>query len=107
MFAVQARWPDDKVLIKGNFSEWQRECDSEHVATYRFCPKCGSTLAFVIEGWPGVIAIPVGAFADPEFPSPRFSVYEHRKHSWVTVPGENVEHSSDPSIAFTQGELRK
>ncbi|MBG6176148.1 hypothetical protein IWQ55_003986 [Labrenzia sp. EL_208] len=107
VFAVQARWPDEHVTLSGKFSEWQRDCDSGHTATYRFCPTCGSTLAFVIEGWPGVTAIPVGAFADPDFPSPRFSVYEHRKHQWVTIPGENVEHSSDPSIAFTQGELKK
>ncbi|MET1414914.1 GFA family protein [Roseibium sp. HPY-6] len=106
-FGLQARWPDDQVTLSGNYSEWKRDCDSGHVATYRFCPVCGSTLAFVIEGWPGVIAVPVGAFADPDFPSPRFSVYEHRKHDWVSIEGDKVEHSSDPSIAFTQGELRK
>ena len=33
---------------------------------------------FVIEGWPGVTAVPLGAFADPQFPAPKFSVYEHR-----------------------------
>jgi len=105
-FAAQARWPDDKVTLSGEFSEWQRVADSGHKATYRFCPTCGSTVSYVIEGWPGVVAIPLGAFADPEFPGPRFSVYEHRKHDWTTVLGENVEHSSDPAIAFAQGELR-
>ena len=104
-FATQARWPDDKVTISGEYSVWERIADSGHRATYRFCPTCGSTLAYVIEGWPGVVAIPVGAFADPNFPSPRFSVYEHRKHDWVAVLGDEVEHSSDPSIAFTQGKL--
>jgi hypothetical protein len=39
------------------------------------------------------IAIPVGAFADPAFPPPAFSVYEERKHRWVTIPGD-VEHHS-------------
>lgn len=42
--------------------------------------------------WPA-IAIPVGAFADPAFPPPRFSVWETRKHSWVTISGDEVEHS--------------
>jgi hypothetical protein len=54
-------------------------------------------LAYVIEGWPGVTAIPLGAFADPAFPPPRFSVYEHRKHAWTVVLGDDVEHSSTPS----------
>ncbi len=105
VFATQARWPEDRVTLSGGFRVWERVADSGHRATYKFCPSCGSTLAFVIEGWPGVIAIPVGAFADPTFPPPRFSVYEHRKHAWVEVPGDEVEHSSDPRIAFTQGRL--
>ncbi len=95
-FATQARWPDAKVQITGDFKEWMRTADSGHLATYRFCPNCGSTLTYVIEGWPGVTAIPIGAFADPDFPQPRFSVYEHRKHRWVEINADDVEHSSDP-----------
>ena len=86
---------------------WERLADSGHKATYQFCPDCGSTLAYVIEGWPGVIAIPVGAFADLDFPPPRFSVYEHRKHPWVEILGNGVERSSDPSVAFRQGKLKQ
>jgi hypothetical protein len=93
---VQARWPEDRVTVTGEASVWQRTADSGHVATYRFCPRCGSTVAYVIEGWPGVVAVPVGAFADPGFPPPRFSVYEQRRHPWVAVLGD-VEHSSEPS----------
>ena len=32
------------------------------------------------------VAVAVGAFADPGFPAPRISVYEERKHGWVTLP---------------------
>jgi len=99
VFATQARWPDAQVDLSGEFSEWERIADSGHRATYRFCPVCGFTLSYVIEGWPGVTAIPVGAFADPDFPAPRFSVYEHRKHAWTSVLGDDVEHSSTPSTA--------
>ena len=85
------------MTIAGEASVWQRTADSGHVATYRFCPRCGSTVAYVIEGWPGVIAVPIGAFADPDFPPPRFSVYENRKHPWTAVLGDEVEHSVEPS----------
>ncbi len=102
-FATQARWPDALVTVSGEFRVWERVADSGHLATYKFCPVCGSTLAYVIEGWPGVTAIPVGAFADPNFSRPQFSVYEHRKHPWTEVAGDEVEHSSDPSIAYTLG----
>lgn len=104
-FAIQARWPTDDVSITGTHKTWERIADSGHKATYEFCPDCGSTMAFIIEGWPGVVAVPVGAFADTDFPAPAFSVYEHRKHHWIDVQGDDVEHSSDPRIAFTQGKL--
>jgi len=104
-FATQARWPDDKVTLTGDSKTWVRIADSGHRATYTFCPTCGSTVAYVIEGWPGVVAIPVGAFADPDFPTPRYSVYEHRKHAWAEIRGEDVKHSSDTRIPVKDGKL--
>jgi hypothetical protein len=40
---------------------------------------------------PDSIGIPVGAFADSNFPAPIFSVYEERMHAWVSLP-EGIEH---------------
>jgi hypothetical protein len=42
----------------------------------------------------GLIAIPLGAFDNPYFLSPAFSVWEGRKHEWVEISGEGVEHIS-------------
>ena len=33
-----------------------------------------------------LIAVPIGAFADPSFPPPAVSVWESRRHPWVSVP---------------------
>jgi hypothetical protein len=33
----------------------------------------------------------LGAFDDPYFASPKFSVWEERKHDWVAISGD-VEH---------------
>lgn len=87
-----ARWPDAQVTVTGETREYVHVADSGHRATYRFCPTCGSTVAYGIERWPGVTAIPIGAFADPGFPSPRFSVYEERRHPWTVVLGDDVRH---------------
>ena len=102
-FAAQARWPDDRVVITGEVNEWVRTADSGHRATYRFCPECGSTVAYVVEGWIGVTAVPVGAFADPTFPAPAFSVYEHRKHPWTIVLGDDVRHSASANFQRSPG----
>ena len=38
---------------------------------------------------------PVGSFADPDFPAPKHSVWEKRRHRWVDAFGEmSVEHSN-------------
>ena len=92
-FAAQARWPEAQVTLTGVAKSWVRVADSGRRATYSFCPECGSTVAYELEGWPGLTAVPIGAFADPAFPPPRFSVYEHRKHPWTLVLGDEVEHS--------------
>jgi hypothetical protein len=102
-FAVQARWKDEDVTVTGDVQLWQQIADSGHRATYHFCPTCGSTIFYVIEGWPGVTAVPVGNFADPGFPPPRFSVYEHRRHAWAEIRGDDVNHSATPSMLRKPG----
>lgn len=92
-FAVQARWPDAQVTVTGERKSWQSVGDSGGVATHFFCPACGSTVAYVVDAMPGVMAVAVGAFADPEFPPPAFSVYEERKHRWVEITGD-IQHDS-------------
>lgn len=94
VFAAQARWPIERVRIEGRATEWVRIGDSGGKGTFRFCPTCGATVYWLFnetEASPPVIAVPVGAFADPGFPPPVVSVYEDRMHTWVRMP-ENVEH---------------
>ena len=93
-FAAQARWASEDVEVTGEASVWERVADSGHRVTYRFCPVCGSTVAYTIEGWPGVTAIPYGAFAGTEMPAPGFSVYEDRRHAWVDILGEVARSTS-------------
>ena len=92
-FAIQARWPQDQVAVAGQSKSWSRTADSGLGVTYHFCPACGSTVHFMTQHMPGMVAIPVGAFDDPYWASPRFSVWEERKHDWVEIIGEDVEHS--------------
>ena len=91
--AVQARWPVEQVMIEGCSKSFELVSDSGNRATFYFCPDCGSDVHYDINGkFDGQIAIPLGAFDDPFFLEPRFSVWEQRKHDWVVISGENVEH---------------
>jgi len=91
VFGVQARFPSAAVTINGGSREYVRTGDSGGRSHSPFCPICGSTVFYTLAGAPEHIAIPVGAFADPSFPSPVRSVYEERMHSWVVLPGD-IEH---------------
>lgn len=91
-FAAQARWPDDRVTLRGDYHEWSRRGDEGGIGTFRFCPTCGATVAYSFDEMPGVMAIPIGGFADPTFPAPEYSVYEGRKHRWVAIIGDGIDH---------------
>jgi hypothetical protein len=92
-FAAQARWPADQVAIEGRSNSFELVGDSGNRATFHFCPECGSDVHYDInEQADGQIAIPLGAFDDPYFLTPAFSVFENRKHDWVEIAGDGVEH---------------
>ena len=92
-FAAQARWPAGKVATEGQSKTFDIAADSGNVATFHFCPDCGSDVYYVINGkFDGLVAIPVGAFDDPFFLTPDYSVWEERKHAWVDIRGDTIEH---------------
>ena len=92
VFGVQARFQRDSVTITGASAQYVRFGDDGNKVTFNFCPKCGATVHYTLEGYDETsIAVPVGAFADPGFPVPTFSVYEERMHSWVGLPA-GMEH---------------
>jgi hypothetical protein len=91
VFGAQARFSKQTVVINGQSKSFVRVGDSGTRATFHFCGDCGSTVYYMLEGQEDVVAIPVGAFADPQFPAPTRSVYEARMHTWVGVPPD-IEH---------------
>ena len=96
-FAVQARWPSAQVTIEGRSKTFVKVADSGNRATFHFCPECGSDVFYEIDGRfddkiNDLVAIPLGAFDDPYWASPAFSVWEQRKHDWVELTGD-LEHS--------------
>jgi hypothetical protein len=85
-FAIQARFTADRVQVAGRFKDYVRVSDEGDERTFHFCPDCGATVFFTTADAPDLIAVPVGAFADPSFPPPTVSVYESRRHPWITLP---------------------
>jgi len=90
-FAQQARFPRANVTVAGRSTTFVRVGDEGSRAVFHFCPTCGTTVYYEPESLPGFIMVPVGAFAEPDFPAPTVSVYEERMHSWI-VPPPDAEH---------------
>ena len=88
IFGVQARFPDGRVTIEGRATEFSRVADSGNRVAFHFCPLCGSTVYWRLGAAPDLIAVAVGAFADPGFPQPRHSVHESRRHAWAMAAGD-------------------
>ena len=72
-----AKWTLKQVQGDVNFCKISRVDSNPHAVTSR----CGQ-----------LSAIPTGAFADPDFPQPHYSVWEGRKHRWVTIKGDGIKH---------------
>jgi hypothetical protein len=94
VFGEQARFKKEDIKeISGRSTLYVRVGDEGSEISFRFCLTCGATVYYTINSNPDLVAIPVGAFADPKFQTPTRSVYESRKHDWVNVPdGPDVVH---------------
>ncbi len=89
-FAVQARFDAGRVTITGRHSEYAGTSDEadKRVHVFHFCPDCGATVFYAGADEADLIAVPVGAFADPSFPPPTQSSYGSRRHPWVELSGD-------------------
>jgi hypothetical protein len=84
-FGAQARFSKSHVRLQGDSSRFTRTGDSGQFITFHFCAKCGSTVYWELADDPDIVVVAVGAFADPTFWPPRFSVYESRQHPWIHI----------------------
>ena len=92
-FSYNATYAADQVETSGESLTFERTGEEGYWARDSFCPGCGSIVFYEIQRRPGMISVPVGLFADPEFPEPRFSIYEVSRHRWLRVEPEGpIEH---------------
>jgi len=60
--------------------------------TYHFCPTCGSTIYWSVEGMYQAVA--VGSFVDPAFPAPTMETHTTDRHRWVPPIREAEQHAT-------------
>ena len=85
-FNLGAWFDKDKVKICGTTKAYTRVEHDGIDTTYHFCPDCGTSMYWDMPLNKEIMAVAVGAFADPQFPHPTVSFYENQRHTWVAVP---------------------
>jgi hypothetical protein len=82
--------------VEGKDTEYVRTGDNGAQFRFRFCPTCGTTVYHTEEGVTGSVGVAVGAFSDPDFPAPHYSIYDSRRHGWVRLPPGTKTFARDP-----------
>jgi hypothetical protein len=95
-YGIAAFFPAAAVAASGETRSFTRPSDSGHPVTFRFCPTCGATVWWEAHRLPDLIAVAVGAFADPNFPPPEQAVHAEHRHAWVTLPGHGTGQTDTP-----------
>ena len=91
-FGIQARFSSNQVRVVGRYSDYVRTSDEGEGRTFHFCPDCGATVFYTLGTEADVVAVPIGAFAEPTFPPPTRSIYESRRHPWLAMTAEMEHH---------------
>ncbi len=84
-FGAAVYYPTEMLKISGISKQYARETAAGGQFRTYFCPDCGSTVHMDGDKNAGMIGIPVGAIADPNFPPPVRSVWEQTMHKWVKI----------------------
>ena len=89
-YGVGAYFKAEAVRTSGPSVTHQRPGTTGKMVSAHFCPTCGSTVYWHPQFMPGFVGVAVGAFADPTFPAPSLSAWEHSRHPWVGFEAEMV-----------------
>lgn len=95
-FGVAAFYRRDDTRATGSSNTYVRAGESGKDLTFHFCPMCGSTVYWLPEFRPGLIAIAFGCLEETDGVTLDQSVCETHAHPWV-----NLTPAVDQSLATT------
>ncbi|HWL31574.1 MAG TPA: GFA family protein [Xanthobacteraceae bacterium] len=85
-FSYSAFFPTAAVTVSGEVRSWRRTSDSGRWQETDFCATCGGGLVSRLEALPGLVCVPVGGFADPDFQAPETLYWASKRHRWLDLP---------------------
>jgi len=96
VFGVAAYFSREQVTLSGDRKVYARSSDAGRRIENYFCPECGTTVAWDLELFPGLVAVAAGCFADPHLGAPQRAVWAKYKHDWVQFPDSIAQLETQP-----------
>ncbi len=87
VMSLSAWFPESGVTIDGPYTSWFFTKTPDPALVSCFCPTCGGGRFFRTGDYlRGTIGIPVGSFADPDFPPPDHIHWWPDRPRWLSAP---------------------
>jgi hypothetical protein len=80
------------MLPSQNLHGWRLRNCTQAVRPLHHLADCGATVFYTLSTVPDVVAVPIGAFAEPAFPPPTVSVFESRRYPWLAMTAAMEHH---------------
>jgi hypothetical protein len=77
---------EQMTVVAGAESVFERPSASGFPVAFHFCPRCGANLYWVPHRMANLVGVAIGAFADPDFPSPEQVVWTEEMQRWTPLP---------------------
>ena len=85
-FTYASVFAENAVTVEGERRTFRAVRDQGRWIEFDFCPACGVSVIWRVEAYPGLIGIPVGCFADSDFPPPQRQFWASQQHRWFSPP---------------------
>ena len=86
VFGVNAYFNAGQTMVSGVSRAFERRSARGRRVEFHFCPECGTSVYFTGDFAPDIVGVPVGCFADPDFPPPERAVWTGTRHRWIEFP---------------------
>jgi hypothetical protein len=86
-FGIGTYFREADVELRGELTAYEyRSDESQRWLRTQFCPKCGTTVTWTAEAFPGLRAIAGGSFDNPDWLKLERHVWTRSRQKWVVFP---------------------
>ena len=98
-FGAGVYYPRGEVEASGAATDYSRPTETGDVMRNRFCPTCGTSLFWTLDGHPDLIGVALGAIDDPKPEIAIHSLWERSKQDWISLDAASAHYPQNYPMA--------